>query len=617
MIHRRVARLLFAIAFMLICAVATACSGGGGGGGSNNGVASQGGGGGFQNNATTTAGSSGGSSGGFTSGGFTGGSSAGGNSGGGTAGSGGQTGGGSTAGPSPTASPTPITPPMAARLLAQGTFGPRQSDINSMVAGGNTGAFASWISSQINTPYTSQLTPLQATSDPTSRDNRMAIWWNTVVNGPDQLRQRVAFALSEIFVVSDQNATLAGDASALAYYDDLLARDAFVNFRTLLEDITLSPAMGEYLNMLGNEKPDPANNIRADENYARESMQLFTVGLIKLNLDGTPQLDNNGHTIPTYTQSDVEGLARVYTGWSWNSQDFFSGPPNTLSQMIPFQQYHDTGQKTIIGGVNVPAGATAQADLKIALDTLYNHPNVGPFIGKQLIKKLVTSNPSPAYVARVASVFNNNGQGVRGDMAAVVTAILLDPEARQDPTGSTSFGRRREPLVMLAHLWRAFNADSPSGTYPFNDPEDYFNQAPLSSPTVFNFFSPFFSPPGPIENAGLVAPEFQLLNTNTAATSTDLFADVIFGMDKTNAQNPQPTDILLNEDTLKALAVSNPGSMVDALNLLFMSGQMSADMKQTIVDDISTYDPSSDGGEARVEDAAWLIITSQQYAIQK
>ncbi|MBV8467016.1 MAG: DUF1800 domain-containing protein [Burkholderiales bacterium] len=502
------------------------------------------------------------------------------------------------------------TQAQAARFLTQATFGPRQADINQVVSGG----YQAWLNTQFAAPASGQLNALIATGDQFSRDNRLKVWWNTTVNGPDQLRQRVAFALSEMLVVSDQSAALDTNANAVAYYNDILARDAFGNYRTLLQDVTLSPAMGLYLNMLGNPAPDPANNVHTDENYARELMQLFTIGLVQLNADGTVKTGVGGVGLPTYTQSDVTNLARALTGWSWEGSDFFNGPPANLTQMVAFDAYHDTNAKTIVGGVQISAGTTAAQDLKTALDTLFNHPNVGPFVSRQLIQRLVTSNPSPAYVGRVAAVFNNNGSGVRGDMKAVVQAILLDSEARNDPTGS--FGKLREPILQVTHFWRVFNAHAQNGQYGLTYPEGVIGQAPLGSPTVFNFFRPSYAPVGAVKSAGLVAPEMQIVNAASVALVANFFASSIYGMDKDLAQSPQPGDLLLDLTAFKPSAVSNPSAMLDQLNLLLLNGQMTASTRQALLTYINTVDPS-DGGSARVQEAAYLILTSPQYQMQK
>ncbi|NKI70226.1 DUF1800 family protein [Collimonas pratensis] len=519
---------------------------------------------------------------------------------------------GSDVPPTPPLPVAAITANQAARFLAQATFGPRQTDIDQLAASN----YDSWLTAQMKTPATLQLPLIPAGKPDSQRNARMEAWWKTAITGPDQLRQRVAFALSEIFVISDRGDALDDEVRGTANYHDLLARDAFGNFRNLLEDVTLNPAMGVYLNMQGNQKPDPANNVHADENYAREVMQLFTIGLVQLNVDGTVQTDASRKPISTYSQSDVNGMARAFTGWSWNSADFFDGPPNNVAQMIPFSDYHDVNGKIIVGAVHVKGG-DARGDLKLALDTLAKHPNVGPFIGRQLIQRLVASNPSPAYVARVAQVFNNNGMGTRGDLGAVVRAILLDPEARNDASSDApSYGKLREPLLMATHLWRAFNASAASGRYAFWNPEEELGQAPFSAPSVFNFFNPRYSPPGVVKRAGLVAPEFQLVNAASITLISNFFANNVYGHDLGNAST-KSDDIMLNLDPLRPLATgSNSGPLVDRLNLLLMSGQMSASMRQVLVTQLNGID-ASDRGTARILDAIFLITTSVQYQIQK
>ena len=505
-------------------------------------------------------------------------------------------------------------PAQASRFLAQATFGARPQDIAPLTTQG----YAAWIQAQMAIPATSQLALVEATANPTYSQNRYAAWWKTTVTGPDQLRQRVALALSEIFVVSDQSSSLGNNGDALAYYWDLLANDAFGNYRTLLEDVTLSPAMGLYLNMLGNQKPNPARNIHADENYAREIMQLMSVGLYQLNPDGSVVVDANGVPVPSYSQADVTDLARVLTGWSWNGTDFFYGnPQDNLSQMMAFEAEHDSGAKTIIGGVNVPAGGSARADLKIALDTLFNHPNTPPFISRQLIQRLVTSNPSPAYVGRVAQVFVNNGKGVRGDLSAVVSAILLDDEARSDTTAALpSFGKRREPLLTVTHLWRALDGHDASGNLTYSNPVYDLHQGPLSAPSVFNFFAPSYRPPGVLQQAGLVAPELQLANASNVTLLHNFYGYAILGRGTITASTP-PTDIMLHLAPWLPLATGSDSSpLIDQLNLVLMSGEMSSAERQSLISRINTVD-NSDGGVKRVLMATFLIFTSQQYQTQR
>ena len=351
---------------------------------------------------------------------------------------------------------TLTSPAEASRFLAQASYGSSPKDIRAL-----TGRTANeWIETQFSRPATSLLNTMRYWQQRSGRaisltDAHNAWWYSTVQQ--DQLRQRVAFALSQIFVVST-NGDVSHFPKGIASYYDMLARNAFGNFRQLLEDVTLHPMMGVYLTHIGNHKErfDSTGKLTQapDENYAREVMQLFTIGLEQLNLDGTPKKDAQGRPIPTYSNNDVIGLARVFTGWSWNGgrlthECFFRAgycAANTNERetrpMVAYDQYHSTLEKRFLGTTIAEGQSSTTADLKVALDTLFNHPNIGPFIGRQLIQRLVTSNPSPAYVRRVASAFNNNGQGVRGDMKAVIRAVLLDEEARgAHARKQPSFGR--------------------------------------------------------------------------------------------------------------------------------------------------------------------------------
>src|SRR5581483_6384751 len=411
----------------------------------------------------------------------------------------------------------PFSDSDASRFLAQATFGPSDTDMAHLKSVGYVG----WLNEQFAATPTYEITDqpgqvaylnwIQNTlQEDVGQNNRQEAWFQGALGGPDpqnnlvvhndQLRQRVAFALSEILVTSDQNTTLSGFPKGLAYYYDILVKDAFGNYRQLLEDVTLSPAMGVYLNMMGNRRADLSQNLHPDENYAREINQLFSIGLVMLNNDGTVKLDGTGHPIPTYTQSVITNVAHVFTGWNWADCDadgfdnFGSCGPdmntgaNFLTPMVAYDvagqpragspSYHDNGTDAVNDIPNkqllsypgvasngiVPNNGTAASDLKFALDNIFNHPNVGPYIGKQLIQRLVTSNPSPAYVQRVANVFNNDGTGTRGNLKAVVQAILLDPEARYGQWQSPdTYGKLREPLLALTHLWRGMGAQHVCG----------------------------------------------------------------------------------------------------------------------------------------------------------
>ena len=498
----------------------------------------------------------------------------------------------------------------AARLLTQATFGPTEATIAQVQAAGITG----YLQQQFQVPATSHVAILQQlglTPDQKGRNYADLPWWQNAVGAPDQLRQRVAFALSEIMVASG-----AGPGErpfGLSGYMDLLCQDAFGNFRTLLQDVTLSPEMGTFLNVAGNEVGDPTTGTHPDENYAREAMQLFTIGLDELNPDGTPQLDANGQPIPTYTQDTVTSFARVYTGWTYapaaGKAASWTDAPNWLAPMVAFAKYHDTGAKTLLNGVNVPAGGTAASDLKAAMDNLFNHPNVGPFFCRQLIQKLVTSNPSPGYVYRVASAFDNDGHGRRGDLRAVLLAILTDYEAR-DAGWATGrdYGKQREPVIRLANVMRAFNAAPAGSVFPLIVTTDSLGETPLQAPSVFNFFSPAYTVPGPIAARGLVAPEFQITTESTAISSANEMYDLIYqGLGAKGK-------IVLDLSALEALAAS-PDQMTAYLNGLLMAGKMSAAMQNILTTAISSI--PADNTLERAHSALLIVATSPEFVIQK
>jgi len=447
-------------------------------------------------------------------------------------------GGGGGGGGSTTTAPTPPPPPAAppapsdvARFLTQATFGPTDATISQVQSEG----YAAWIAEQeamgvssTHVGFMQARRALPGAPNP-SVNEWYGSFWQQAVTAPDQLRQRVKFALSEIFVVSVADPNV-DELSAASFYD-MLGANAFGNFRTLLEQVSLHPAMGVYLTWIANQKADPNTGRHPDQNYARESMQLMTIGLYQLNPDGTQKLDASGQPIPTYTAADIAGLADVFTGYSWYSPNptntTFLGtrkdPNAIITPMIAYPSFHATTAKTFLG-TTIPASATADpaGDLRIALDTLFNHPNVGPFISRQLIQRLVTSNPSPAYVGRVAAVFANDGKGVRGNLGAVVQAILLDAEARttSSAVADPNFGKLREPVIRMANWMRAFNAQSASGGWlqTSTAANTSLAQAPLTSSSVFNFFRPGYVAPGTkTGKLGYVAPEFQIADEVSVA----------------------------------------------------------------------------------------------------
>lgn len=544
-----------------------------------------------------------------------------------TGGGTGTTTGGGTGSTTGTGNSTPLGTASAARLLTQATFGPTLSSLDTA----STQTYNEWFAAQAGaTP--SLLLPRVPNKDV----NWVPFWWTNVVNGQDQLRQRMAFALSEILVVSDQSAALSFQAQATSSYYDILVNNSLGNFRTLLEKVTLSPAMGLYLNMFRNDKANPATGVHADQNFAREVMQLFTVGLVRLNIDGSVQIDSRGIPIPTYGQNEVEQMSNALTGWASTptqntGENAWRFDVDYVNPMVAYPNHHDTSAKTIIGGVVIPSGGTAEQDLKIVLDTLFNHPNVGPFIASQLIKRLVTSNPSPAYVQRVATVFNNNGIGTRGDLLAVARAILTDPEAVTVSTAN-AYGKLREPLIRMAHLWRAFSAADQSGNLAeFSVLQTSFSgfaQSVLSAPSVFNFFQPDYVRSGSLALAGLVVPEFQITNENTLVLTNnqlqrqayqfiDSSGTIHTGANGFPSDNQGATTVYLRTANWEALA-ADPTALVDRMNMVLMAGTMPASMRSSLID-YATSIPTSENfyRASRVIETADLIINSSQYAVQR
>jgi uncharacterized protein (DUF1800 family) len=521
--------------------------------------------------------------------------------------------------PPPSIDLTSVPPADAPRFLAQATFGPTAADIASLQAQG----YAGWIASQMALPETSHRSATDADAaayPPTGQfavvqNDRQAAWWLISITAPDQLRQRVAFALSEIFVTSDVASQLANQPDGLATYYDMLAKDAFGNFRQLLQDVTLSPAMGNYLNMLRNAKANAAKGTSADENYAREVQQLFTIGLDELQPDGTLMLDSTGLPIPTYGQDEIVQTANVFTGWGYSSTasspSFYGAAADFDDPMMPYPAYHDETQKTVINGTVIPASQAGTADLQMELDALFNHPNTGPFICQQLIQRLVTSNPSPGYVYRVAQVFANDGTGTRGNLAAVVKAILLDYEARSPATAAgVGYGKLKEPLLRMTGLYRAFAGAAADGRYAVFNAQVPLDQAALRSPTVFNFFDPGYAQQGALASAGLLAPEFQITDASTAiSVPNDLYSAIY------TPASPPATTIVLNLAALTANA-SDPAAMAATLSQLLCGGAMSASTQQQIVAALGAL-PKGTSPSASAQMALYLAATSPDAAIQR
>ncbi len=543
--------------------------------------------------------------------------------------------------PAPAIDLSTISSADASRFLVQATFGPIASDIKDLTKK----SYATWIADQMALPAT----PHRAyTMDDFSTYNiggqgvqlnglypypggvhRQAAWWKIVMTAPDQLRQRVAFALSQIFVVSDQDANLNEWQEGLASYYDVLVANAFGNYRTLLEQVTLHPVMGVYLSSLRNGKgaidPNGVPIASADENYAREVMQLFSIGLNELNPDGTLKLDASGLPIPTYNQDTIVETAKVFTGWAFSSTDGArqfrttggNRPQDWTTPMMLYPEFHEDAAKTIVTGKVLPAGQGGTQDLKDMLDTLFNHPNTGPFICRELIQRLVTSNPSPGYVYRVAQVFADNGSGVRGDLGAVVKAILLDYEARSPGLlGAPGHGKLKEPILRATALMRAFHAKSDSGRYTL-DAYPQLVQAALRAPTVFNFYQPDYVAPGTLAGAGLYAPEFQILTDTTAITGMNFLHFYTYNPKPALPSVDNAQAIYLQLDDLLPLA-GTPQAIVDQLNLIFTAGAMSKTTSDRIVAAVNAM-PNATEPDAfeRVRAAIYLALVAPESAIQR
>lgn len=525
----------------------------------------------------------------------------------------------------------------ASRFLRQATFGPSDASLARV----KTIGIAAWIDEQLALPASlhldamdriaryqgarTALVQIARTADmaalmpgsmmPMSSANlntndRLYAWWTHAITAPDQLRQRVAFALSEILVVSDLDPTLQNYPRGMANYYDLMVKRAFGNYRDLLQDVSLNPMMGIWLTAVRSSKTKP------NENYGREVMQLFSIGLEHLNRDGTFKRDANGDAIPTYTQKEIVEVSRALTGWTFAGSPSFTSSGSSLDQinpMIPFEDQHDRGQKVIVSGATVPAGMTAQEDVKRVLDVLFNHPNVGPFIARRLIQRLVTSNPSPAYIYRVASKFDNNGSGVRGDLAAVVKAIFLDPEARNALPEATG-GKVSEPILRLTRLLRAFPQPPPDsspvlGRYVLANPRDSFNQAPLQSPTVFNFFHVNFQPQGAIANAGLYAPEIEIHTPlSTTDTSNYFYDGVRYGF----PSNAQPS-VSMNLTELNTLAAT-PDALMTRIETLLLSRPMSAKLRTALTTIHTTYAGST---SSQVQNILSVLCSSPEFVVDR
>ena len=526
---------------------------------------------------------------------------------------------------------TTFTRQQASRFLGRATFGPDMPAIDALAASDSD----AWFRAQFSKPQTLHRKSIDAMLAAQAAGGQTVgftavyeSFWQQGIRSEDQLRQRIAFALSEIFVISMQNESVRPQVRGVASYYDMLGERAFGNFRDLLEGVALHPMMGLYLSHLRNQKESATRT--PDENFAREVMQLFSIGLYQLNADGSLKL-SGGKPIETYTHDDVAGLAKVFTGWSWAGPDqsaarFYGGTADPDRDWKPMQNYaafHSSGDKRFLGQ-SISGASSGQADLKLALDTLFNHPNAGPFFGRQLIQRLVSSNPSPAYVGRVAAAFANNGSGVRGDMQAVIRAVLLDPEALSASGTSLRTGKLREPLLRLAGWMRAFDAKPADGRYRIyylDDPLSGLGQSPLNPSSVFSFFRPAYTPPNSaLVSAGLVAPELQITAEPSVTGYLNFMQEAInSGVGERREVKPDYTrELALAADT---------GALLDRIDLLLMHGSMPARLRGQILTAVNGVSiPAATASNAaqvataqanRVKLAIFLTMASPAYLVQK
>lgn len=586
---------------------------------------------------------------------------------------GGGSGGGSGSGP--TLGPTSPTPaPSAAsnifestksvsRFLATASFGATQGDIARLEGS----AASDWFSDQLEEPISLTLPVIENYLAAAATDEQETAlrylsptlsFWQNAMMGSDQLRQRMTFALSQIMVLSDSGASLIADRpQAMGYYRDILAQHALGNFRDLIDAVTYSPAMAYYLTYLGNLPDDPETGRQPDENYAREVMQLFTIGLLELNIDGTPVLDGSGEPTETYSSADIDGLARVFTGMNIDGQNAYRNPQLLAQPLVVDDARHSTLEKSFLG-MTIPADTPGEESIRLALDHLFEHDNVGPFIGRQLIQRFTTSNPSAAYIQRVAEAFERGdyilpddtrvGEGLRGDLAATLAAVLFDPEARmEDATERDDFGKPREPVLRFLQWARAFGAD---GSTPEFSPILYntesanaLAQHPYRSRSVFNFYRPGYVAPGTASGSlGMTVPELQIVNASSTPGYVNFITFFVFQA----ARSGENTAFLrgffdgsgLSEDLEERTRMSfvadystelelaeDPEALVDHLNNLLAHGALEDGTTTAIVDLISdipleqqdTDSDGADGRNLRVYFAVIMTMTAPEYLVQQ
>ncbi len=534
----------------------------------------------------------------------------------------------------------------ASRFMYQATLGVDRAEV--MAVADYPGGYAAWIDDQILLPASSMEASvttawneaLQARidggADPDDVFGPYALhfhygWWQNAMTNSDHLRHKIAYAMSQILVVSMQS-DLRDRGVEVGHFYDIFVDNAFGNYKDMLSEVSLHVAMGYYLSHLNNPRTDLSNNIHPDENYAREILQLFSIGLYKLNNDGSRQLDTNGNPIPTYNNAEIKELAKVFTGLgagalnanvTWTTTPYFGLDIWGIDMTVPMQMYetwHEQGPKTIIDGYTIPAGQTGMEDVQDAIDHIFEHPNVGPFVARRLIQRLVKSNPTPAYIARVADAFNDNGQGVRGDMSAVTKAILLDEEARdcsylEDPTN----GRLREPLMRYTHLATALPTDSPLGRYWNNGYGflDAAKQMVLQSPSVFNFYLPDHQPVGNIASNGLVAPEFKLHNTASSigmmneVNAWAVWDNLMYSWEGDYGDVP----VTLATEDIEATA-DEVEDIINEYDILFTHGQLTDQTRNTLRDALNPL-VWGDYQFDRTRLGLYLLLISPDYAIIK
>jgi uncharacterized protein (DUF1800 family) len=543
----------------------------------------------------------------------------------GCGGGGGGSGNGNTGqNPPPTADPPPPQVSdaqlmAAADLLGRATFGPTFAEIETAAQQD----LEMWLTAQFDQPPSLHMPVVERYAAEYGSDinampppglYRRFAFWERALRAPDQLRQLTAYALTQIFVISDNVDTLVIDPRALASYYDMLLVNAFGNFRDLLRDVTLHPAMGFYLSHVNNGRADPVANTFPDENYAREIMQLFTIGLFELNPDGTPRLDSQGNEIPTYSNADIREFAKIFTGLSYGPQNpggsaFFGNPaPVLYVPMQMFDEFHEPGEKRLLNNTVVAAGGTGLTDIEAALDNLFMHPNMAPFFSRLLIQRLVTSNPSPAYVARVAQAFAG-GDGIqRGDMKNVIRAVLTDVEVDQGL-------RLREPFRRYVALNRSLGAWGEDNTAPGLGLVGQFltQQYVLSAPSVFNFYLPGFLPKGELGEAGLVAPEFQITNASTLIGVTNLMAYALYS--EQSIDTPEGFTTIKPDLSPFTEVASDPDELLARINLVFFAGTMSEQTEQIINAALLEYAGAGVDEQGLAQVGLYLALISPDYAI--